>query len=297
MDLVISQLDQKYQKFLNALDRKSFYDTFRSVYEYFDIIQSQKDLQKIIATERREIEDKKRVVNSDEKLTAKDKKETIKRIEDQSYSFGYNKINERIYLPMKNYKESLTLSPKESLTGRALSVKEQSKNVGEYLTDIFFSSLFGNTEPAKIFWTKFKYHCFTDNVTIYIEKLHSGLIKKKLELPVIAFGDNKPTDGRIKIVIDDNKGIYQEGKEQLAYSIERISKRMRLIKHLITRDNCSLAELNRITRQDKVVTMKSIPEINELFREKLLLTDDLILSVDTGGYSINKDIYAVTIKR
>ena len=64
MDLVISQLDRKYQEFLNALDRKSFYDTFRSVYEYFDIIQCQKDLQKIINTERREIEDKKKVASA-----------------------------------------------------------------------------------------------------------------------------------------------------------------------------------------------------------------------------------------
>jgi len=296
MDLVISQLDQKYQKFLNALDRKSFYDTFRSVYEYFDIIQSQIDLRKIIDAERQEIGDKKQVVNSDEKLTAKDKKETIKRIEDQSYSFGYNKINERIYLPMKNYKESLTLSPKESLTGRALAVKEKSKNTGEYLTDIFFSFVFGNIEPAKIFWTKFKYLCFTDNVAVYMEKLHSGLIKKKLELPVIEFKDGN-ADDRIKIVIDDNKGIYQEGKEEFTYMIERISKRMKLIKHLVSKDNCSLSELNRITKQDKVVTMKSIPEINELFKSKLDLSDDLILSVDTGGYSINKDVYAVTIRR
>ncbi len=297
MDFVTSQLDQKYREFINALEMKIFHSIFKSVYEYFDIIQSQKDLLEIIDAERQEIDGKKKVVDSDIALSAHDKKETIKRIEDQSFSFGYDKINERIYLPVKKYKESLTLSPKESLTGRALAVKEQSKNTGEYLTDIFFSSLFGDIEPVKVFWTRLKYHFFTDNVVVYMEKLHSGLIKKKLELPVIAFGGNTPTDGRIKIVIDDNKGIYQDGKEQLAYSIERISKRMKLIKHLVAKDNCSLSELNRVTRQDKVVTMKSIPEINELFREKLQLTDDLILSVDTGGYSINKDIYSVTIKR
>ena len=285
MDLVVSQLDQKYQQFLKALDRNSFYDIFRSVYEYLDIIHGQKDLQKILDAERKEIEDKKKVVNSDEK-----------RIEDQSYSFGYDKINKRIYLPMKNYKESPTLSPRESLTGRALSVKEQSKNNAEYFTDIFFSSVFGDFEPAKVFWTRLKYHFSIDDIAVYMEKLHAGLIKKTLELPVIKFQEEKAGD-RIKIVIDDQKGIYQEGQEQLAYSIERISKRMKLIKHLVAKDNCSLSELNRITRQDKVVTMKSIPEINELFREKLQLTDDLILSVDTGGYSINKDVYAVIIKR
>ena len=59
MDLVISQLDQKYQQFLKALDRKSFYDIFRSIYEYLDIIHGQKDLQKIIDADRRWIEDKK----------------------------------------------------------------------------------------------------------------------------------------------------------------------------------------------------------------------------------------------
>jgi len=296
MDLVISQLDQKYSQLLDALNRKSFYDIFRCVYEYFDIIQDQKDLLKIIDTERQKIEDKKKVVNSDEAMPVKDKKETVKRIEDQSFSFGYDKINNRIFLPIKKYKESLTLSPQESLTGRALTVKETSKNTGEYLTDIFFSSVIGDIEPAKIFWTRLKYHFFTDNIAVYMEKLHSGLIKKKLELPVIIFNGEK-SDDKIKIIIDDNKGIYQEGQEQLAYSVARISKRMKLIKHLVAKDNCSLSELNRITRQDKVVTMKSIPEINELFREKLQLTEDLILSVDTGGYSINKDVYAISIKR
>ena len=227
----------------------------------------------------------RKVVNSDEK-----------RIEDQSYSFGYDKINKRIYLPMNNYKESPTLSPKEALTGRALTVKENSKNNAEYFTDIFFSSVFGDFEPAKVFWTRFKYHFSIDDIAVYMEKLHAGLVKKTLELPVIKFQEEKVSD-RIKIVIDDNKGIYQDGKEQLAYSIERISKRMKLIKHLVAKDNCSLSELNRITRQDKVVTMKSIPEINELFREKLQLIDNLILSIDTGGYSINKDVYTVMIKR
>lgn len=296
MDLVISQLDQKYRQFIDALDKKSFYGIFRSIYEYFDIIHGQNNLQRIIGEEEKGVEDKKKIVNSDEKLTIKEKSETIKRIEDQSYSIGFNKLNERIYLPMKNYKESPTLSPAEALTGRALSVKEQSKNNAEYFTDIFFSSVFGDFEPAKILWTRLKYHFSIDDIAVYMEKLHAGLVKKTLELPVIKFQEEK-VDDRIKIVIDDSKGIYQEGKEQMAYSIERISKRMKLIKHLATRDNCSLAELNRVTRQDKVVTMKSIPEINELFKSKLGLNADLILSIDTGGYSINKDVYAVTIKR
>lgn len=296
MDLVISQLDQKYRDFLNALDKKSFYGIFRSIYEYFDIIHGQRNLQRMIAGERQGVEDNKKIVNSDEKLTVKEKTEAIRRIEDQSYSFGYNKLNERVYLPMRNYKESPTLSPAESLTGRALAVKENSKNNAEYFTDIFFSSVFGDFEPAKILWTRLKYHFSIDDIAVYMEKLHAGLVKKTLELPVIKFQEEKASD-RIKIVIDDQKGIYQDGKEQMAYSIERISKRMKLIKHLVAKDICSLAELNRITRQDKVVTMKSIPEINELFKSKLDLNDDLILSIDTGGYSINKDVYAVTIRR
>lgn len=296
MDFVVSQLDRKYREFLDALEKRSFYGIFRSIYEYFDIIHGQNNLQRIIGEERQRVEDNKNIVNSDEKLTAKDKTEAVRRIEDQSYSFGYNKLNERIYLLMKNYKESPTLSPAESLTGRALAVKENSKNNAEYFTNIFFSSVFGDFEPAKILWTRLKYHFSIDNIAVYMEKLHAGLVKKTLELPVIKFQEEK-VDDRIKIVIDDNKGIYQEGQEHLAYSIERISKRMKLIKYLVARDICSLAELNRVTRQDKVVTMKSIPEINELFKSKLDLNDDLILSIDTGGYSINKDVYAVTIKR
>jgi hypothetical protein len=295
MDSVISQLDQKYSEFLTALDNRSYHNVFRCVYEYFDIIHGQKDLLKIIDVEKQEIERKKKMLDSDNALSARDKKETIRRIENESLSFGYNKINDRIYLPMKNYKESLIISPKESLTGRALVVKEQNKNAGEYLLDLFFSSAIGDIEPIKILWTRFKYFCFTDNVAVYMEKLHSGLIKKKLELPVIQFKEEKRVN-KIKIVIDDRKGIYQAGKEQNAYGVERDSNRMKLIKHLIAKDNCGIVELEDITHQSTNVTIKSIAKINELFRENLHLTDDLILSLKTGGYSLNKDIFDITVK-
>lgn len=294
MDLVISQLDRKYQEFQHVLDKESFYGVFRSIYEYFDIIHGQKELQKTIDTEKQKIEDKKKVVDSDQSLSPKDKKEAIERIEDQSYSFGYNKLNGKIYLPMKNYKESPTLSPKEALTGRALTVKEKSKNTGEYLTDVFFSSVFGDFEPAKVLWTRIKYQFSIDDIAIYMEKLHAGLVKKTLELPVIKFQEEKVSN-KIKIVIDDRKGIFQAGKEQAAYGVERGSNRMKLIQHLMTKDNCGISELEDITEQTRSVTIKAMKHINELFRENLHLTDDLILSLKTGGYSLNKEVFDISI--
>ncbi len=280
MDLVISQLDQKYAEFLDAIKKPSLPKTSRAVYEYFDIIEGQKTIQKILETDRQEIATKKAIVNSGTSSTQNGRDEIIRRIDRNSLSYSYDLIYDRIYAPIKAYKESTDHDDEKVLTG--MSLLFQNESISEKLMGT---------------WDQFKLYCALDDLVIWMERIHATLVKKLLEIekpePVIAFD----APAKIRIVIDDRKGIYQEGQDQLAYSVARISKRMKLIKHLITRDNCSLAELNRVTKQDKVVTMKSIPEINELFREKLRLTDDLILSVDTGGYSINKDIYAVTIKQ
>jgi hypothetical protein len=196
---------------------------------------------------------------------------------------------------MKNYKESIVLSPKESLTGRALSVKGQSKNNAEYLADIFFSFVIGDTQPAKVFWTRLKYNFFTDNIAVYMEKLHFGLIKKKLELPVIKFHEEKPND-KIKIVIDDRKGIYRRtDKGEFCYTIKNPSNRFTVINSLQGKDRVKVSEMEAHTGQEDKIIRASIKNINKLFRKMVDVPYDLILHLGTGGYSLNTDQFDIRI--
>ncbi len=280
MDLVISQLDQKYSEFLEAIKRPSLPKTSRAVYEYFDIIQGQKTIQKILEADRQEIVTKKAIVNSGTSSTPDGRDEIIGRIDKNSLAYCYDLIYNRMYAPIKAYKESTDHIDEKILTG--MSLLFQNESISEKLMGT---------------WTQFKLYCSLDYLVIWMERIHATLVKKLLEIekpePVITF-DAPP---KIRIVIDDRKGIYQSGKEQNAYGIKKDSMRMVLIKHLISKDNCSIKELIEFTEQTKNVTVKSIPEINELFRENLKLTEDLILHLKTGGYSLNKEVFDIAVKQ
>jgi len=292
---LINQLNLKYTDFKNALKEKRLFTAYKYMYEYFDVIHVQEYTQTIIDHDRKEIEAKRIKVQSDRELNENDRKKIITRIEDYSPSCCYDRISNKVYLPVKAYKESLTPPYEEFLIGRALIVEEGDKRVIEVITELLYETATGNIEAFKIFWKQVKYRFNIEKFSSNMDTLHSTLVRKTFELSPIMPNEN--TSDKINIIIDDRKGIYQSSNPELFYGIKKISKRMKLIKHLVSKDNCSLSELNRITKQDKVVTMKSIPEINDLFRAKLNLNDDLILSIDTGGYSINKDVYAVTIKQ
>jgi hypothetical protein len=278
MDLVISHLDQKYSEFLAAIEKHSLPKISRAVYEYFDIIQGQKTIQKILETNRQEIATKKVIVNSGTSSTQDSRDEIIRRIDRNSLSYSHDLIYNKMYAPMKAYKESTDHDDEKVLTG--MSLLFQNGSISEKLMGT---------------WDQFKLYCALDDLIIWMERIHATLVKKLLEIekpePVIAFD----APAKIRIMIDDRKGIYQAGKEQAAYGVEKGSKRMKLIQRLISKDNCGIAELEEITHQSTSVTIKAMKSINELFRENLHLTDDLILSLKTGGYSLNKDIFDISI--
>lgn len=280
MDFVISQLDQKYAEFLDAIKRPSLPKTSRAVYEYFDIIQGQKSVQKILEADRQEIATRKAIVNSGTSSTQDSRDEIISRIDKNSLTYSHDLIYNKMYVPMKAYKESTDHDDEKVLIG--MSLLFQNESISEKLMGT---------------WEQFKLYCALDDLVIWMERIHATLVKKLLEIEkpesVIAFD----APNKIKIVIDDRKGIYQAGKEQNAYGIKKDSMRMVLIKHLISKDNCSINELINLTEQTKNVTVKSVLEINELFRENLKLTDDLILHLKTGGYSLNKEVFDIAIQQ
>jgi hypothetical protein len=279
MDLLIAELNHKYSEFLTAIERHSLCRTSRAVYEYFDLVQGQKTIQKILETDRQEIATRKAIVNSGTSSTQDSRDEIVRRIERNSLTYSHDLIYNKMYAPMKAYKESTDHNDEKVLTGMSLLFQNESIS----------GKLMGT-------WDQFKLYCALDDLVIWMERIHATLVKKLLEVekpePVIAFD----APNKIKIVIDDRKGIYQADKEQNAYGIERDSNRMKLIEHLISKDNCGIAELEEITGQARNVTIKSIAKINELFREYLHLVDDLILSLKTGGYSLNKDVFDIIVK-
>jgi len=278
MDLVISQLNQKYSEFLDAIKRHSLPKTSRAVYEYFDIIQGQKTAQKILEADKQEIATKKAIVNSGTSSSQESRDKIIERIDRNSLTYSHDLIYNRMYVPIKAYKESTDHTDEKILTG--MSLLFQNESISEKLMGT---------------WDQFKLYCALDDLVIWMERIHATLVKKLLEVekpePVIAFD----APAKIKIIIDDRKGIYQAGKEQAAYGVEKGSNRMKLIQHLISKDNCGISELEDITKQSRSVTIKSMQKINELFRENLHLTDDLILSLKTGGYSLNKEVFDISI--
>ena len=278
MNLLIAELNHKYTEFLDAIKRHSLPKISRAVYEYFDIIQEQKTVQKILEDDRQEIATRKAIVNSGTSSTHDSRNKIIERIDKNSLTYCHDLIYNRMYVPMKAYKESTDHTDEKILTGMSLLFQNES------ISD----KLMGT-------WTQFKLYCSLDDLVIWMERIHATLVKKLLEIekpePVIAF-DAPP---KIRIVIDERKGIFQAGKEQAAYGIEKNSKRMKHIKHLNSKDNCGITELEDITHQTTSVTIKAVTGINKLFRESLHLTDDLILSLKTGGYSLNKDIFDISI--
>ena len=121
-----------------------------------------------------------------------------------------------------------------------------------------------------------------------MEQIHTLLIPQLLEICT-----KKPENIVVKnalpvIIIDEKKGIYEQSNNKAVYSISRISKRFNLIKYLQTKDNCQIAELANLKRQTDKDTMKSISEINRLFRKNTGLNIDLICHSTNNGYSLNK---------
>jgi hypothetical protein len=297
MELIIEQLNHKYNKTLETLKERRLLSYLESIYGYFDIIEGNIDINEMVEDDRKKIEGRKKEIGSNLNISEKEKKDTLNIIRKNSVSYCHNVLYEKIYVPIKEYKESYNPTSKNSQIGKAISIKELNTTPGEDITDAILSPIFGNTEPAKSFWTKLRYKFSMDEFALcrktldgaVVRKLLDSLNKKKESLPV-------KESSKIQIIIDDKKGIYRADDENHIYSVENKSKRMKLIKHLISKDNCSVSELMDITHQDKGVVIKSVQEINKKFRENLQLTHDLIKHFQASGYSLNKDIFDIEIK-
>lgn len=107
---------------------------------------------------------------------------------------------------------------------------------------------------------------------------------------------SKPT--KIQIVIDDKKGIYKSDKPESCYKIQNPSARFDIVKSLFSEDKISLSKLSEIAKhKSSSLTIKEVKKINDCFRKALSLGigSDLIISINTGGYSLNRDKFDITL--
>ncbi len=128
--------------------------------------------------------------------------------------------------------------------------------------------------------SKEKFYNFYNKVNDQIKKLR---------------GQEKKDEGKIVIIIDDMKGIYRQDNPELCYTLGNNSKRKKLINYLFLKDRAFLSDIetstNRVGRKELI--MKEIREINDLFRKNLKVNEDLIYSIPTDGYCLNKDKFDI----
>lgn len=91
------------------------------------------------------------------------------------------------------------------------------------------------------------------------------------------------------LILDKKRGIYKKDNLKYCYSIKHNSKRMAVLFLVIQKDRVSVSEIKKETNQTETLVMKEIKALNGAFRKKLVITDDLIIRLETGGYSLNKD--------
>lgn len=98
---------------------------------------------------------------------------------------------------------------------------------------------------------------------------------------------------KISLKIDDKKGIYRTDKPELRYPLGKDKKRMKLIKYLLLHEHVGLKALMTKTNQEKSVVITSINAINDMIKEKIDTRQNLILHLETGGYSMNKEDFEI----
>lgn len=93
---------------------------------------------------------------------------------------------------------------------------------------------------------------------------------------------------KIKINISDNQGIWRkENKTVLIYEIGINTKRFMIIKSLKNNQKSGPALAGSYANNSLSQLSKEIKKINSLFKEKLLLNENLIEKANTGGYELN----------
>ncbi len=98
---------------------------------------------------------------------------------------------------------------------------------------------------------------------------------------------------KISITIDKKKGIYKIDNPSKIYKIKIPSKKFSLIDILLKKEKISLSNLSKELSQTSTVVMKAVKEINVNLKENLSISDDLIIRLDTSGYSLNKDSFDI----
>ncbi|MEI8327688.1 MAG: hypothetical protein WCG02_00950 [Candidatus Taylorbacteria bacterium] len=161
MDLVILQLNLKYQEFLEVNDNKRLYRSFKRVYEYFDLIDNRKDVQDLIDKDKKDVEGRIMIIDCEGKLAPRDKEKVVDKIKKHSLSGSYDILKRNIFTPMKAYWESPDHSSEDSTIGQALAYSNDG-TVWQFL---------------KVVWIRIRYAFSMNDVSDYMEKLHTDLVK------------------------------------------------------------------------------------------------------------------------
>ena len=295
MDTLISQLDQKYDKYCQNLrdshERDLDEAIFDSAYEYFCITERQTIIKEIIENDRKSTKIKKDEV-SKQNNSREAQRDLIKRIEDNSLSFCYNEILRDVYIPKNKVKNSVNFLSSNEIIGETSIRWKKFWDIFWFIIKgivIFFSFNDRKDLDMNITLQKVIMNFKQRKYSFYMERVHTLLILSLLEIHT----QNKEPK-KINIIIDSKKGIYQEGNDQKAYGIGKGTKRVRLIKFLKTKE-CKISALYDYLHQENQAIMTSISEINRLFREKADQSFDLILHNDTVGYYLNTDKFEIKI--
>ncbi len=102
---------------------------------------------------------------------------------------------------------------------------------------------------------------------------------------------------KTRIVIDYKKGIYKVDKPELCYKIQNPSARFNIVINLFSEEKIPVSKLSEIAKHKSLsLTIKEIKKINDCFKKALSLGvgNDLIISINTGGYSLNREKFDIT---
>ena len=300
MDSLIQQLDQKHKDFNGSYADKAYNFSFDCAYEYLEILERQSAIKKIIETDKQKVEDKKQqIITKTPSLEVQE--DLLYDTQKHSLSFCHSELHRDIYVPMARYKEFPNLPPHEVI-GSAKIARHIFVDffllVSRFIIKLFRLCRFRiHGSPDSVFaFSRVVINIRQEKYRTYFNRLHHTLIPLILELnSKTIVSQTEINNDRIKIFVNDTRGIFRADNDLLSYPIKRKTKRMKLIKHLVNNDNCPVSELAETTNQEKETIMKEITEINRLFRKSLDVADDLILHHDTGGYSLNKKSFAVSI--
>ena len=121
--------------------------------------------------------------------------------------------------------------------------------------------------------------------------MHGFFSSDKKYLTII---NNQIIASKKEIIISEEKGIYLNGDDKKKYNILRTSKRFMMIKYLFENEMVTSKDLLIFVKDNDLSNLKhTINTINRLCLEKIELKNNIIVSLDTGGYKLNRDDYNI----